>query len=65
PERFDEAMQVDARKKWEQAMDEEHQALMENQTWDLVKLPEGKRVLQNKWVFRVKEEGGKKRCKAR
>lgn len=31
-ESFDEAMQVDARKKWEQAMDEEHQALMENQT---------------------------------
>ncbi|KAH9293289.1 hypothetical protein KI387_041513, partial [Taxus chinensis] len=40
PESFDEAMQVDAKKKWEQTMDEEHQALMENQTWDLVKLPE-------------------------
>ncbi|KAH9314260.1 hypothetical protein KI387_022887, partial [Taxus chinensis] len=66
PERFDEVMQVDARKKWEQAMDEEHQALMENHTWDLVKLPKGKRALQNKWVFRVKEEeGGKKRYKAR
>ncbi|KAH9300217.1 hypothetical protein KI387_011800, partial [Taxus chinensis] len=41
-------------------------ALMENQTWDLVKLPEGERVLQNKWLFRVKEEeGGKKRYKHR
>ncbi|KAH9316084.1 hypothetical protein KI387_024711, partial [Taxus chinensis] len=57
---------VDAKKKWEQAMDEEHQALMENQTWDLFKLPEGKRALKNKWVIRVKEEeGGKKRYKAR
>ncbi|KAH9292507.1 hypothetical protein KI387_008911, partial [Taxus chinensis] len=66
PESFDEAMQVDASKKWEQAMDEEHKSLMENQTWDLVKLPEGKRALQNKWVYRVKdEEGGKKRYKAR
>ena len=47
-------------------MDEEHQALMENQTWDLVKLPEGKRALQNKWVFRFKEEEeGKKIYKAR
>ncbi|KAH9298352.1 hypothetical protein KI387_030034, partial [Taxus chinensis] len=54
---------VDARKKWEQAMDEEHQALMENQTWDLVKLPKGKKEhYRTKWVFRVKEEeeGGKK-----
>ncbi|KAH9299886.1 hypothetical protein KI387_044109 [Taxus chinensis] len=66
PGSSDEAMQVNVRKKWEQAMDEEHQALMENQTWDLVKLPKGKRALQNKWVFRVKEEeGGKKRYKAR
>ncbi|KAH9330559.1 hypothetical protein KI387_002667 [Taxus chinensis] len=31
-ESFDEAMQVDASKKWEQAMDEEHKSLMENQT---------------------------------
>ncbi|KAH9319303.1 hypothetical protein KI387_021072, partial [Taxus chinensis] len=65
PESFDEVMQVDASKKWEQAMDEEHKSLMENQTWDLVKLPEGKRALQNKWVYRVKDEGGNKRYNAR
>ena len=40
--------------------------LVRNQTWDLVKLPAEKRVLQNKWVYRLKEEdGGKKRYKAR
>ena len=34
--------------------------------WDLVKFPAGKRVLQNKWVYRLKEEdGGKKWYKAR
>ncbi|KAH9324252.1 hypothetical protein KI387_004430, partial [Taxus chinensis] len=49
-------MQVDARKKWEKAMDEEHHDLMENQPWDLVKLPEGKIALKNKWVFKFKEE---------
>ncbi|KAH9322858.1 hypothetical protein KI387_017497, partial [Taxus chinensis] len=65
PESFDEAMQIDASKKWEQAMDEEHKSLMENQTWDLVKLPKGKRELQNKWVYKVKDkEGGKKKYKA-
>ena len=41
-------------------------ALVRNQTWDLVKFPAGKKVLQNKWVYRLKEEdGGKKRYKAR
>ncbi|KAH9296992.1 hypothetical protein KI387_028674, partial [Taxus chinensis] len=46
-------------------MDEENKSLMENQTWDLVKLLKGKRALQNKWVYRVKDdEGGKKRYKA-
>jgi len=35
-------------------------------TWDLVKFPVGKRKLQNKWVYRLKEEdGGQKRYKSR
>ena len=47
-------------------MKEEMDSLVNNQTSDLVKLPAGKRVLQNKWVYRLKEEdGGKKRYKAR
>ena len=46
-------------------MDEEMDSLVRNQTWDLVKLPTKKRALQNKWVYRLKEEdGGKKRYKA-
>ena len=62
PECFEEAMQVETRKKWEQGMDEEMDSLVRNQTWDLVKLPIEKRALQNKWVYRLKEEdGGKKR----
>ena len=41
-------------------------SLVRNQTWDLVKLHAEKRALQNKWVYRLKEEdGGKKRYKAR
>ena len=39
---------------------------MHNQTWDLVRLPAGKTTLQNKWVYRLKEEdGGKQRYKSR
>ena len=66
PECFEEAMQVETRKKWEQGMDEEMDSLVRNQTWNLFKLPAEKRALQNKWVYRLKEEdGGKKRYKAR
>jgi hypothetical protein len=47
-------------------MKEEIDSSVNNQTWDLVKFPVGKRALKNKWVYRLKEEdGGKKRYKAR
>ena len=37
-----------------------------NHTWVLIQLPIAKRALQNKWVYKLKEEdGGKKRYKAR
>ena len=39
PKCFEEAMQVETRKKWEQGMDEEMDSLVRNQTWDLVKFP--------------------------
>jgi hypothetical protein len=51
-------MQVDTKKKWEQGMKEEMDSLANNQTWDLVQLPTGKRALQNKWVYKLKEEDG-------
>eukprot|EP00253_Pinus_taeda_P030313 PITA_30313 len=55
-------MQVESRKKWEVAMEEEMDSLMHNQTWDLVRLPARKATLKNKWVYRLKEEdGGKQR----
>ena len=60
-------MQVETKNKWDQGMEEEMDSLVNNQTWDLVQFNlVGKRALQNKWVYRLKEEdGGKKRYKAR
>ena len=40
--------------------------LLQNKTQNLCKLPTGKKDLQNKWVYWLKEEnGGKKKFKAR
>ena len=66
PKCYKEAIHVETRNKWEQHMNEEIDSLVRNQTWDLVEFPAGKRALQNKWVYRLKEEdGGKKRYKDR
>ena len=47
-------------------MDGKMDSLVRNRTWDLVKFPIEKRALQNKWVYRLKEEdGGKKQYKNR
>ena len=37
-------------------MDEEMAALYENETWDLVSLPENKNVFGCKWVYKVKHD---------
>jgi hypothetical protein len=66
PESYEATMQVDTKKKWEQGMKEEMNSLVNNQTRDLVQFSIGKRSLQNKWVYRLKEEDGEKnRYKAR
>ena len=66
PECFEEAMQVETRKKWKEGMDEEMDSLVRNQTWYFVEFPTAKLSLQNKWVYRLKEEdGGKKQYKDR
>ena len=47
-------------------MKEEMDSLVNNHIWDLVQFHAGKRALQNKWVYKLKEEyGGINRYKAR
>ena len=58
---YEEAMQVETRKKWEQGMNEEMDSLVRNQSQDLVEFPAGKRALPNKWVYKLKEEGRRRR----
>ncbi|KAL2254166.1 UNVERIFIED_CONTAM: Retrovirus-related Pol polyprotein from transposon TNT 1-94 [Sesamum indicum] len=66
PECYAEAVNDVHKSKWELAMNDEMNSLKKNNTWELCQLPKGKKALQNRWVYRVKEESdGKKRYKAR
>jgi Reverse transcriptase (RNA-dependent DNA polymerase) len=64
PDSVEEAMKDP---KWVQAMEEELNALYKNETWTLVKLPEGKKPVGCKWVFTIKfdAQGNVERYKAR
>ncbi|KAJ4721959.1 Retrovirus-related Pol polyprotein from transposon TNT 1-94 [Melia azedarach] len=67
PECYDEAIEDDHRNEWIEAMQDEMRSLHENHTFELVKLPKGKKALKNKWVFRIKHEehSSRPRYKAR
>ena len=59
-------MQVDESTKWNLAIKDEMDSLSSNQMWEFIELPEGKKVLHNKWVYQIKEErDGIKRHKAK
>ncbi|CAN0846213.1 Retrovirus-related Pol polyprotein from transposon TNT 1-94 [Linum grandiflorum] len=67
PECYQEAMSHEDKGEWNKAMQEEMKSLHDNHTYDLVKLPKGKRSLKNKWVYKLKTEetSSKPRYKAR
>lgn len=56
PEDYEEACQNTDASKWELTMKDEMKYLISNETWELVKLPMGKKELHYKWVYRVKQE---------
>lgn len=61
---YEEAVSGSDKEKWNQAIKEEKESLEKNKTWTLVERDEvkDKRILSNKWVFKVKNDG---RYKAR
>ena len=49
-------MRDENKMKWVDAMQYEMKSLHENHSFELVKLPKGKRALKNRWVYKVKQE---------
>ena len=52
---YHEESMIDVHKeKWYNAMQEEMDSLHENYAYELMELPEGKKALRNKWVYKLK-----------
>ncbi|GJR63815.1 ulp1 protease family, C-terminal catalytic domain-containing protein [Tanacetum coccineum] len=54
PECYTEAMVDEHKKEWFEILEDEMNSLHDNNTFELVKLPKGKRDLKNKWVYKLK-----------
>ena len=67
PSSIEEAFASELGKEWKASANEEYQSLMENDTWDLVELPSGRKPIGCKWVFKAKRDknGKVERFKAR
>ena len=57
PRSFREAISSPSKAKWERAMEVEMKSLQDNNVWELVKLPEGRKCVGSKWVYKVKVDG--------
>ncbi|KAF6212808.1 hypothetical protein GE061_010517 [Apolygus lucorum] len=57
PTSYQDIANHDQKEKWFKATREEMEAISKNGTWQLVDLPEGKKALNSRWVFNIKEDG--------
>ncbi|XP_069962587.1 myb-like protein X [Bactrocera oleae] len=54
PETVEDSLSSPKAKEWKEAMDSEYESLLQNNTWTLVTLPEDKRIIPCKWVYKMK-----------
>ena len=57
PRNISEAWSCEYSEQWKDATNSEYSSLIENGTWELVPLSEGKSAVGSRWVFKVKTDG--------
>ncbi|CAI7863981.1 unnamed protein product [Closterium sp. NIES-53] len=62
-----EALEFSDVEEWKKAMESELKSIEENDTWELVELPEGRKAITSKWLFKIKSnaDGKIERYKSR
>lgn len=56
PKTYEEAMKMKNRRKWIHAMEEEIKSMEKCSAWDLVQCPTEKRIIDCKWIYKIKSE---------
>ena len=56
PATYEEAMASPDSEKWLEAMKSEMGSMYENQVWTLVDLPNDRKAVENKWIFKRKPD---------
>ncbi|CAI7777648.1 unnamed protein product [Closterium sp. NIES-54] len=56
PATLKKALESSDAEKWKKAMESELKSIQENGTWELVELPEGRKAITSKWLFKIKSD---------
>ncbi|CAI7905710.1 unnamed protein product [Closterium sp. NIES-54] len=56
PATLKEALESSDAEEWQKAMESELKSIEENGTWELVELPEGRKAITSKWLFKIKSD---------
>ncbi|CAI7852169.1 unnamed protein product, partial [Closterium sp. NIES-53] len=56
PVTLKEALESSDAEEWKNAMESELKSMEENGTWELVELPEGRKAITSKWLFKIKSD---------
>ncbi|CAI7880050.1 unnamed protein product [Closterium sp. NIES-54] len=56
PATLKEALESSDDEEWKKAMESELKSIEENGTWELVELPEGRKAITSKWLFKINSD---------